>query len=441
MTGTGNRTYALWLLVLAHIVAYADRQVMAVLLPAVRKSFDISLVEASLLHGFAFSFFFIFAGIPIGRLVDRKNRKNLLAIGIGLWSLATIWCGLTSSYGELLAARLAVGVGEAVLTPATASLMADMFSPKTRGRAVTGVQVGSPLGTLLGLTGAGWLLTHLDTTGLAAQYGLSFESWQIVFIVLGAPGLIIAILFAYVREPERRELEKPSVGAAGAPDTGVWAMFRNHTAAMVLLFSLFTCAFAIPVAILAWAPSLFMMAYGMTAAEAGGIVGLMLVFGAISAYVASGWSSDVMRQMKPDTGRVLLSWIMMPVVLVTTALFYFSSNLSVVAIAIGATLFASASVGSGGILAVQAIVPNRSRATLVAVYLLVTNMTGLGIAPTVIAFIAEQWGDTGQSLQQAMAVFCFALALLALIILPFVVRTYSGMRKYETEEYGEMARH
>ena len=142
------------LLLLAYAVSLIDRQVLSLLVQPIKASLDISDTQISLLHGLAFAIFYTMFGILIGRAVDKYNRRNIIVAGITLWCLATIACGLASSFAGLFIARMFVGVGEATLSPAAFSMIADYFPPERRARAMsvfsTGVFVGSGLALILG---------------------------------------------------------------------------------------------------------------------------------------------------------------------------------------------------------------------------------------------------------------------------------------------------
>ena len=125
----GYAAYVIAVLFLAFMCAYLDRQVIGLLTPALKASLHLTDVQVSLLHGLAFVSIFALAGLPIGHLIDRADRRRILAIGIAFWSLATVACGLAETFWQLFAARLAVGLGEACLAPAAVSLVADYFRP------------------------------------------------------------------------------------------------------------------------------------------------------------------------------------------------------------------------------------------------------------------------------------------------------------------------
>ena len=436
MQTTRDRTYVAALLLLAHLVAYADRQVVNVLLPAFKQSLGLTLVQASVLQGFAFSLFFALAGIPLGRAADRWNRRNLLAAGLAFWSLATVACGLSNSFWQLFLARLSVGVGEACLVPVAASLLADYYAPHQRGRAINFVQIGAPLGSLVAMVGGGGLLTWLDTTGALARTGAPLESWQAVFLTLGGPGLLLAALFLGVKEPPRGHVAAEGAGAK----SGILAVFRQNPGAFAALLAMQGLVSMVTYALLGWAPTIFMTSYGQSAAAAGSLLGLILISSGIGAYVVGGISSDVLTKWRPRTGRIIVPGATLPFAIAALAWLYVSTALTATVSALAVTLFAGALVFSSAIPSLQALVPTRARGQAMAVLYLVTNLAGAGLSPMLVAAIAEwaRGGETG--LQQALATVCLTTTTTALVLWSFLLRAYPRARNYEAEEIAAAAK-
>ncbi len=159
----------------------------------------------SLLGGLAFIFIYTFLGIPVGRIVDRRNRKRLIAIGVFLWSLATVACGYARSFAQLFLARVGVGVGEETLSPAALSILSDYFPPKRLGFAVSIYLSGAAIGTGLAFLLCGAALDFFE--GVSVE-GLpligNLATWQLAVVAVGAPGLVFALLVLTIPKPRRR---------------------------------------------------------------------------------------------------------------------------------------------------------------------------------------------------------------------------------------------
>ena len=184
------RKYALVVLTLVYTFNFIDRQLLSILQESIKVDLSLSDSQLGLLTGFAFAMFYVTAGIPIARFADRSNRRNIVAVSVGLWSAMTAVSGLVQNYGQLLAARVGVGVGEAGGSPPSHSIVSDIFPPEKRASALAFYSTGVNLGILFGFLFGGWLN--------------EFFGWRVAFMVVGIPGVLLAILLrTTVREPIR----------------------------------------------------------------------------------------------------------------------------------------------------------------------------------------------------------------------------------------------
>ncbi|MBS0360716.1 MAG: MFS transporter, partial [Proteobacteria bacterium] len=184
----------LFLLVLAYTFSFIDRTIISILGQSIKESLKISDAQLGALGGLYFALLYTFLGIPIARLAERASRVNIIAVAIALWSAFTAFCGSAGSYVILAACRFGVGIGEAGLSPPAHSLISDYFPPKERASALSMYSFGIPLGSMLGLILGGWI---------AGAF-----SWRMAFVVVGAPGLIIALLIKLlIKEPPRGHSE------------------------------------------------------------------------------------------------------------------------------------------------------------------------------------------------------------------------------------------
>ena len=218
--------WALTVLLLAYILSFIDRNVMAILVGPIRKSFDISDFQYGLLHGLAFTVFYTVLGLPIGRLADRRSRRTIIGVGVLFWSVMTCACGLVRSYGGLFTTRMGVGVGEAALSPPAHSLLSDLFPANLLPRAMSiftlGITIGGGMAYMIG----GWVLGAVDDTDWSLPLVGSLEPWQLTFILVGLPGFLVGALVWTIREPKRRGRGRAE--GEGAPVREVLRYFRAH---------------------------------------------------------------------------------------------------------------------------------------------------------------------------------------------------------------------
>ena len=182
--------YALGLLTVVYSFNFIDRQLLAILQEAIKEELSLSDSQLGLLTGFAFAAFYVIAGIPIARWADRSNRRNIVALSLFIWSFMTALSGMVNNYIQLLLARIGVGIGEAGGSPPSHSIISDIFPPHRRATAIGFYSMGVNIGILFGFLAGGWLN--------------EFFGWRVAFLVVGAPGILLAILVRFtLAEPIR----------------------------------------------------------------------------------------------------------------------------------------------------------------------------------------------------------------------------------------------
>jgi len=272
--------YALAVYTLMYVANNIDRSVMAIVVEPVRKEFALNDSQMGVLTGLAFALTYSIAGLPIGYLIDRVNRRNLLAGLVTVWSAFTVVCGIVSSYWGLVVARLAVGASEAGGAPAALSLISDLFPGKTRSMALSIFWSSTAIGTAV---------SFVIGSYVAVEYG-----WRAAFLIAGAPGLAIAgLLFFTTREPQRGAMDDGGGETASAPTIGETA--RHILARPALVHALIGVGFSAVMlsGILVWAVSFFVRTHGLELTRAGLIVGLSVAgFGAVGSLLG-GYLGDV----------------------------------------------------------------------------------------------------------------------------------------------------
>src|SRR6187455_3382722 len=199
------RNFVLMMLTLVYVFNFVDRQLIVILQESIKKDLNLSDTQLGLLSGFTFAIFYVTLGIPIARLADRTNRKNTVAVSLGLWSAMTAFSGIARNFIQLLFARIGVGVGEAGGSPPAHAMISDYFPPAKRSTALSIYSTGIYFGLLIGFLMGGYLNQHLG--------------WRTAFLVVGIPGIIFSVLlYASVKEPKK-----------GATDVNVSATANSKT--------------------------------------------------------------------------------------------------------------------------------------------------------------------------------------------------------------------
>lgn len=371
---TGTRVYATFLLALVFMLAATDRNVLAVLLVPIQAELRVSDTAMGALTGAAFSIVYATAALPLAGLVDRGNRRNLLAVAVALWSLMTALSGFAGSYATLLLARVGVAVGEAAHAPASLSMVGDLHPPRRRGLAVGGISIGTAIGIGVGALIAGLLN---DTYG-----------WRVAFFVMGLPGLIVAVLLALtLREPARGVFDAPTQVSA---QRSVWADLR-YLAAIPTFRALVVAQILLQGGIqsfTAWAPAYFMRIHGLTAAQMSAGFGISVSVASMLAMGAAGAWSDRLS-LRGERRRALFCAVAAAVGAPLTAFTALASTSNLAFLGLFLQVFATGGASATCLALGLAVVPAERRGIMGAVMTFCVAVIGGGLGPLAVGMLND----------------------------------------------------
>jgi MFS family permease len=378
----------------AYTLSFIDRQILTLMVGPIRASLGITDTQFSLLHGLAFAILYTFLGLPFGRLVDRSSRRAIAAAGVFGWSLMTALCAVARSFPQLFLARIGVGIGEATLSPAAYSLLSDYFPPCRRTRALSVYALGISGGAGLAYMAGGAVV---DLAARAETYVLPLlgplQPWQVVFLIVGIPGMLFALLVAFIREPARRNLSAMVTATAAAPAApelaGTWKFLAAHKATFTMLFTGLAFMTALSHGVFAWVPTYFIRHFGWTPGEFGLTFGALVLTLGSAGIVCGGWLAEHFesRGRSDATMRVAAIGSTLSVPLAFLAPLQGSAAAAIVAFGL-VQFFIMMPWGVAGA-AIQAVTPNEYRGQLTALYLFSINLIGLGLGPTVVALFTD----------------------------------------------------
>jgi len=398
---------------LCYVFAFVDRQVLTLLVAPIRRDLEISDPKMSVLMGASFAIFYTLFGIPLGRLADRGPRRPLIAAGMVLWSLATAACGLARRFFDLLLLRIGVGVGEAALSPAAYSLIADSFPPAVRATAISVYSMGIYVGGGLAL-----LLTSLIVGFASGQEWLTvpllgpLRPWQVVLLVVGLLGLPVALLLATIHEPARRRGAGPddAPAAGGAPRDPRTADGLERTARSLAedvlpratrswiarhraTFLCHNLGFALLAlagyANNAWIPTFLVRRHGWSMEQAGVVFGAIVAACGTAGVLAGGRLADRMTARGRRDAPLRVGLLACLLCLPFSALYPLAPSGGLAAVLVGATILLTALPFGVAPAGLQDAVPVRMRAQAAAVYLFVVNLVGLGLGPSAVALLTN----------------------------------------------------
>ncbi|WP_439486413.1 spinster family MFS transporter [Blastomonas fulva] len=427
-TSVKRANMALLVLLVAYTFSFIDRTILALLVQPIQRDFAIGDTEISLLHGLAFALFYTFLGIPIARLADRHSRRGIVAIGIAIWSIATAMCALTRNFAHLFVARVMVGVGEAALSPAAYSLITDIFPRRRLGTALAVYQVGLYLGAGLAFIIGGVVVAlamRADTVTIPV-FG-ELRSWQLVFVLVGLPGLIVALLALTLPEPRGRsatsdkiERDLPTIRQVMATMQKQWKVYGGH----FLGFSVTGLVFN---GYLAWLPTLFVRKYGWQQSDVGLWLGaVILVFGA-TGIVAGGVVADRFLSRNRKDGAIrsgmLGSALLIPFAVGAPLM---SDGIDAMVCLCGFFFFSSFPY-AGAATAIQIVSPPAMRAQASAAFLFCLNLIGIGLGPTIVALFTDMLFQDASAIDYSLVLTAGLFGPIGAGVLFLTMRPYARL--------------
>jgi len=408
--------YVVAILAFAYAFAILDRIAIGILVIPIQTDLRLTDTQMGLLQGAAFGVSYSLFAIPLGWFVDRYSRRTLLAAGICVWSLATILCAYARDFMTFFIARVFVGIGEASVSPAAASLIADYFPPERRGRAFSVFMLGSTLGIGLAyLLGA--VALHLSgfVKGLGWTMLAGMKSWEIVFVLVGAPGLLLTVLaLATVREPARRERSATTTGSA----VSLKATLAKNRFSYLAIISGAALIMITVYAQLAWLPTHFIRRYGWSASEVSVAFGVGFLPIGVFSSLSAGWVLNWLRKRGRRDGPLLVIAFQAVVVLICGALMCVGPTaplayLGFILVTIPGTWSYVAALAG-----LNEITPNELRGQVTGLFTLVTGLISLGGGAFAVGFLSDTFfhGPKGVGLG-LMTVNTVATVIAAIIVL------------------------
>nr|WP_223176619.1 MFS transporter [Sphingomonas hominis] len=393
-----RRGWTLALLTLTYFFSFMDRQILAILLEAIKADLKLSDTQLGLLSGLVFAIFYATLGIPIARLADRTSRKRIIAISLAVWSAMTALSGFAQNFTQLMLARIGVGVGEAGAGPPSHSIIADLYPPEKRASAMAIYSLGVLLGGGLGMMIGGFV---------AHAY-----NWRVAMMVVGLPGVVLAIIvWLFMAEPRRglsdaqRAMDAPA--AMPSLGDGIAAMWRDPVA--LYLVAAVTITSLVGYALTGWGPSYMQRSLGFSMLEVSKYVALpAALIGSTSALLGGAAADRAAKRY----GLHAQSWVVavFKVVAFPFAVgFYFVDDPRfALASYFIAALFAGAYLGPTFAL-IQHLAPIRLRAVWAALTLLVINLIGLGLGPFLVGKLSDHLQPSYGTQSLRWAMLCVAL--------------------------------
>jgi MFS family permease len=398
----------------AYFVSMLDRYLMSIAIVPVKAQMALSDVQLALVHTTGFIVLYTIVSVGAGRLADRTNRRNLIAIGVAVWSLATAACAFAETFWPLFIARLGVGIGEAVLIPAGASMIAAMFDHTRMGKAMAIFTSGASLGGAAALLAGGYLYGIFEAAGGAQIMFLGhFRPWQVLFLVGALPGVVIAFAMLTVREPAREDCD-PLVARPSMRDVLTY-LATNAKAYLSLLIPIIG-TYMMSSSVAVWGVALLARGRSIELADAAIIAGLISIVAGPLGMLLGGAALDRLSRIDRATAapRVLVASLLLCVIpAIALAL---SSNVAVILVGFGSFVAVASIAGPATYGGLQLITPERFRGSVTAIVIGVGIICALGLGPLVMGALSDQLFSGPSNLRYAYLLFVVFLAVVGAIV-------------------------
>ncbi|HTC34634.1 MAG TPA: MFS transporter [Bryobacteraceae bacterium] len=424
----GYAWYVVIILTALYMLSFVDRTILGLLVGSIKRDLGISDTRIGLLQGLSFALFYTIMGLPLGRLADTRNRRNLIAAGVVIWSIFTGACSIAKSFWSLFFTRIGVGVGEAGLSPAAYSLISDYFPPERLGVAISVYYMGVFLGSALALLVGGMVVDtmariHTVTLPLLG----TIASWRVTFLIVGAPGLLGALVVYTIKEPLRRNMLRNAQGKTAQVSFGQalvqmgkrWQSLGGISLAMVFQSMA-------NYALISWGPTYFLRVHGWTVGQSGRALAVILLVAGCGGMYTGGRLSDhwQRRGLNEAPMRVMVLGAIATVLLLPVGTLLSDTRWTLAFLFAG--VFALALPMGISAAALQRIFPNQVRGVVSALYLFVLNIGGLSLGPLLPGVFNDYLFHNGKMIGYSLSITMGGAAVLMLITLLAAYRHYRG---------------
>ncbi|WP_336980497.1 MFS transporter [Altererythrobacter fulvus] len=429
--------YAIAMLGLINALDSIDRGILSLLIQPIKRDLGLSDTEIGLLSGIAFSGVYAMVGLPLSRLADTRNRKLILSFGITLWSAATALGSLAQNFWHLFLSRAGTGAGESLKGPNALSMISDLVPREKLARAMSLYSMGIVGGMAFSLIAGGMLLGHFEGRDIAGPFGILFRDWQIVLLLVGSPGIVVALIFLLtVREPARRgrrSADKPPLLEVLRFIRGNFRFFGFFLAGVALLQIELT-------GLLHWRIPFYERTYGWGPATAGPLMGTISLVTTPVGLAIGAWLGERLAR-RGDPGAMLrLSLIGLTSALPFAVVQPLMPTPQLAMACSAVSLLCSSIASPGYVAAIQVVTPNEFRGQVNAIYLFMISVVGSAIAPLAVSLITDYvFGDEAM-LRYSMVTIAIIFGTAGLAMKYLSLRPYCAMVSRIMEEERQAGR-
>lgn len=420
---SGRAWFLVALLTVAYILSYVDRAILGLLIEPIKADLNLTDEQIGWVLGPAFAVFYATMGLPLGWLVDRSRRTWIVGCGIIVWSFATAMSGLSKSFAHLFTTRMAVGVGEATLSPSAMSMIADSFPPERRGKPISvyvaALSVGGGIASLIV---SGVLVWAKNIGEISVPLLGALAAWQITFVAVGLPGLLVGLVFFFMREPVRRPVESDELQIEGN-GVGVALKYLRDNLSIYAGFISLACVMTVIAYSQGFLPPAFERTWGWAPEKFAAINGIVLIILGPITVISTGFILDRWVQSGVPDAALRLLIIGFLIMIPTGSIAMFMPTATLAYIVLSLNTVGIGMVSTTAVTAVLAITPAQIRGQIVALYYMAISMTGLFLGPTTVGILSTRVFGEDQ-LNVAIGVLPVLYGIVPLLFIPITYRLY-----------------
>jgi len=404
-TGSGRASWYLALsLAAVHLVSSVDRHILTLVLSAIEREFGLTDTDLGFLHGTAYVLVYAIAIVPLGMLADRYDRRRILVGGLIIWTIGTAACGLSQSYGQLVAARMVVGLGQAALVPTAISLIAESFGARRMGRPIAAFTAASTLGRGVALIGGGLLLTLIVDSGMPP----ALAPWRALFLLSLVLNLVALAWVMTIKSDSRaRGLVgvAPDLAKAVATRWPVYLAYFGGAVASITLVQI----------IAAWTPTILVRSFALSVAQSGMLFGpIVLGFGP-AGNLAGGWLVDSLERRGVAGAAGLANALSLIAAIAAGSILCSAQSLPIAVPGLMATTFFLGMTTPTSLVGIQNLTPAAIRGRVTGVFVLCVTLVSLGAGPVAVGWLSDQVDDVTDGLRLAVLVAFWGIGCLGVL--------------------------
>ena len=377
--------YVAFILLIGFTFSFIDRQVLNLLVVPIQNDLNITDTQISALQGLAFVITYVGLCVPIGRIIDKTHRVSVMIIGLLVWSAATIACGFSKNYISMFIARMGIGAGESTVHPGSISILGDYFDSDKIASPMSiyllGPYLGAGIAMIFGAQVLDWT-SQIDSNFILPLVG-EVAPWQLTFIAVGLPGILVACLFLTIREPKRRIQEIESQEAPSFKKIAEYIKNNWQVYGAIIIGN--SCLIILLYGLQSWVPTMLLRVYEWDLIQSGRVYGLIAMLAGSAGVLSGPFVLKLMSKNNIDAPHFKLAIFGISMASLSLVLLPFQANVNIALIFVTLASFFVTLPLAGTSSAMVIVSPNRIRGVITGIYVVVTSVFGLVLGPFLVA--------------------------------------------------------